>query len=745
MLPLPNLDDRDFEQIVSQARKAIPKWLPEWTDENAHDPGITMIELFSWIAEMQQYYINRIPVRNQLKFLKLLGLRLEKEQSATVDVQFGNVQYPFLLPRGTKLSAQDQVYETVEAIRLSVAKLARIVVRTDREANDYTSTNDNAGVSFYAFGEQIRAGNRLYIALDREVAQGDTLTMAVKLNEQAGQRISAADKALVVPSANISWKYYGSPDGMGASSWLPLEVLSDSTVQLSYSGKLELRFPGHMRMLMIHPANDVGRYWICCTVEEEGYESPPRIEQLMLNAVRAEQQDKQSEAYMYDSTGEPGQSISLQSYLACYGEVKVQVLNSQGRWQYWRETLNLEEAGPEEPCYALVIDEAQSTAIIQFGNGVNGKLPDAGRGNIRLIAHTPQFRFTRFVGRSNGLPGQVIPVYDIALQSERFCLQAGLPNNGQLEWSDWVQVDNFDASGPADRHFVYDPDTGELRFGNNEQGAIPPAHTEPNLCLIACSFTGGERGNVKPQMINAFVDGRQQDLGLKVSNPFFATGGTERESLDDCIARAQRLLEEPFRAVTAQDVEQLAMATPGLRVARAKAIPMYVPGMKGYPKEKALGQLTVAVVPYSDAQTPMPSKGFIETIKRHLDERRLITTKVHIIPPEYICVTVHATVVVEPYFVDEAKRVVQAIRKAISPIGVNDGGSGWEFGRTVYRGDLLGIISALKGVSYIQELHLEAEGRNWRKTASGDIELPPYGLIYSGNHEIELVSRTDVQ
>lgn len=60
MLPIPNLDDRMFEQMVMEARKSIPKLFPEWTDENEHDPGITLLELMSWMTEMQQYYLDRV-------------------------------------------------------------------------------------------------------------------------------------------------------------------------------------------------------------------------------------------------------------------------------------------------------------------------------------------------------------------------------------------------------------------------------------------------------------------------------------------------------------------------------------------------------------------------------------------------------------------------------------------------------------------------------------------------------------
>ena len=59
-LPIPILDDRTFEQLVQEAIRRIPVYAPEWTDHNASDPGITLIELFAWLTEMQLYSLDRI-------------------------------------------------------------------------------------------------------------------------------------------------------------------------------------------------------------------------------------------------------------------------------------------------------------------------------------------------------------------------------------------------------------------------------------------------------------------------------------------------------------------------------------------------------------------------------------------------------------------------------------------------------------------------------------------------------------
>ncbi len=72
-IPLPNLDDRRWTDLVDEGRSLIPVYSDEWTDFNPSDPGITLLELFAWIAEMDIYQINRIPDRHKRKFLELIG------------------------------------------------------------------------------------------------------------------------------------------------------------------------------------------------------------------------------------------------------------------------------------------------------------------------------------------------------------------------------------------------------------------------------------------------------------------------------------------------------------------------------------------------------------------------------------------------------------------------------------------------------------------------------------------------
>src|SRR5438045_9355459 len=87
-LPVPNLDDRSWKQIVDEAVRLIPRYCPEWTNHNASDPGITLLELYAWMTEMVIYRLNKVPEKNFLTFLDLIGVRLKPPEPARVVLDF---------------------------------------------------------------------------------------------------------------------------------------------------------------------------------------------------------------------------------------------------------------------------------------------------------------------------------------------------------------------------------------------------------------------------------------------------------------------------------------------------------------------------------------------------------------------------------------------------------------------------------------------------------------------------------
>ncbi|PWT83694.1 MAG: hypothetical protein C5B57_06405 [Blastocatellia bacterium] len=81
-LNLPVLDDLTYADLVREAVELIPRYAPKWTNHNASDPGITLLELFAYLTEIYLYRIDRISDASKEKFVKLLvgpGVPLEGE------------------------------------------------------------------------------------------------------------------------------------------------------------------------------------------------------------------------------------------------------------------------------------------------------------------------------------------------------------------------------------------------------------------------------------------------------------------------------------------------------------------------------------------------------------------------------------------------------------------------------------------------------------------------------------------
>src|SRR3954452_4498169 len=87
-LPAPNLDDRRFQDLVDDAKRFGQQRCPEWSDHNVSDPGVTLIELFAQMTDQLEYRLNRVPDRNYVKFLELIGVQRSPPAPAKVPITF---------------------------------------------------------------------------------------------------------------------------------------------------------------------------------------------------------------------------------------------------------------------------------------------------------------------------------------------------------------------------------------------------------------------------------------------------------------------------------------------------------------------------------------------------------------------------------------------------------------------------------------------------------------------------------
>jgi predicted phage baseplate assembly protein len=138
-IPLPNLDDRRWRDLAEEGRKLIPVYAPEWTDHNVHDPGITLIELFAWLAETELYRLNRIPDRHKLKFLSLADFYPQPPQAsrAVLSLAVQNNAPPLSLPAsvefaGHNSSGQMTRFRALEPITAAPTLLRLFKLKTSR-------------------------------------------------------------------------------------------------------------------------------------------------------------------------------------------------------------------------------------------------------------------------------------------------------------------------------------------------------------------------------------------------------------------------------------------------------------------------------------------------------------------------------------------------------------------------------------------------------------------------------------
>jgi hypothetical protein len=61
-----------YDELVREGMSLINAHAPNWTDHNASDPGITLIELLAYFTELLAYRVGRVTPQARLQFLRLL-------------------------------------------------------------------------------------------------------------------------------------------------------------------------------------------------------------------------------------------------------------------------------------------------------------------------------------------------------------------------------------------------------------------------------------------------------------------------------------------------------------------------------------------------------------------------------------------------------------------------------------------------------------------------------------------------
>ncbi|HEX9061510.1 MAG TPA: baseplate J/gp47 family protein, partial [Clostridia bacterium] len=735
MLTLKELNDRSSNEILEAAKEMIPHIFPEWTDLRAHDPGITFLELFAWLLKMLEDYQNKVTYKNRLKFLKLLDVRPLDPERAGVYLHFEGIVKEKALPCGTMVFSDGVTFETEEYFTLKAFEIEAITVKDRKNIYEVYRNGQKNKIDFYAFGERPVPGNALYLGLDG-IYTGGTFNVKVDLSKDLWSRNGISSEFYDISMKKLKWEYLKDPV---ECIWDELTVLADETYELAASGIIKFLLPQHAGRGCIEEREGEAFYYIRCVLNEEYCEMPPKIRSITANEVKAIHGRSMSRVYYFSGTGKESLKIEMDGYLPYFGLCDVKVRDEKGFWISW-EKIDKSLAVNNKKVYIIERNEETMKTIISFGESAGGMVPPEGDSNIMVVAYDSDFKEKKHIYFKGPLPNQVFRM-DWAINEDfvfpgNFKIQVGnrLPGENDFKWVNFERVDDFSNSDGSDRHFVLDYKRREISFGNNEMGKMPGSLGENIIEIVQCTLGCGLNGNIKENKITDICMPFSKEF--RVTNPYSAFGGYDGEIFDEALKRLLTDMKKQYRAVTLEDYEKAALSTPGLMVARAKAIPQFVKGQKDYPVIKMPGQLTVVVVPYSMEDRPMPEKTFLHTVKRYLNDLRLITTELHVIPPEYVKVKVICTVVVLPHIKFNESNVTDMLKEFLNPIGGRNF-SGWPFGGTVRKGDIISRISDIPGVEYVKNIKLFADGEDTKYEKSGDIVIPPYALVYSGEHEVE--------
>ncbi len=349
-LPAPNLDDRRFQDLVDDAKRLLQQRCPEWTDHNLSDPGVTLIETFAWITDQLLYRLNRVPERNYVKFLELIGVRLFPPTAARVPVTFwvaGPQPESVRIRAGTKVATlrtetdEAIVFTTAADLAIVPCSLSRVASSLGGEQwRDHTEAL-LMGTGFYCFDKVPKPDDLLLLGLS-EPAPSCAVTLRFRCDIE-GVGVDPENPPLV-------WEAW---DGYG---WSPCEIDRDGTGGLNRDGDLVLHLPKSHAASLIQQQR---AGWLRARVlkpqiDQPTYSASPIIKQVTAFSVGGTVEAVNAELIQDEllgvSEGVPGQRFSLKHRpVVPGGAAAVLEVSGPDGWQEWKQVQDFVESKPDDP------------------------------------------------------------------------------------------------------------------------------------------------------------------------------------------------------------------------------------------------------------------------------------------------------------------------------------------------------------------------------------------------------------
>jgi hypothetical protein len=227
--------------------------------------------------------------------------------------------------------------------------------------------------------------------------------------------------------------------------------------------------------------------------------------------------------------------------------------------------------------------------------------------------------------------------------------------------------------------------------------------------------------------VNRITDDNLRAFLRLVNGPTWQQRGPLGAEIREAILELRRTV----RAVTPEDYEMLAVAAHP-KAARAHCLPLRnLEAADPFVAESA-GHVSVVVVNVDGEKGEAETRAMLGKVKEQLALSMLLTTRLHVVAPRYVTLSVQTTLETRPGAKDKvgedepraaeqsgegaqesgspqkgvAELAATALKEFFHPLRGGPEGKGWPFGRSIYVSEIYALLDKLPGVDYVSELNV---------------------------------------
>jgi predicted phage baseplate assembly protein len=297
----------------------------------------------------------------------------------------------------------------------------------------------------------------------------------------------------------------------------------------------------------------------------------------------------------------------------------------------------------------------------------------------------------------------------------------------------WTERSDLTEAGPQERVFSASQDEANkttVMFGDGVNGARPP--TGRDSVHARYRFGIGAAGDVAAGAITKLVDSLP---GLQaVVNPEPTSGGADPESNESVRSNAPASLRTFGRAVSIEDYAALALAYPGVRLARAAWVRKDDTG-------KALAHPAIYVTVATANGMPLAQQAdYAAKLRRFLDSHRDPNVPMRIVDAGRVYIDIAAIVDVDDAYGRHA--TLRAAQAALYPGTNPDGTTGFfgrlNFGEAVHLSSVYAALQMVPGVRAANITTLRLAASDAPGTVRDHILVAPSAIAFIANDPSDL-------